>query len=295
MLAAPSNASVLVARALAAADPQGPLAGISFALWKSPDELRAAIVSGRAAAFTLPTNVAANLYNRGLPVRLVDVLAVGHMHVLSVDPAVQRIDDLRGRRVQLYFRNDLPDALLRFVLRRAGLTPGSDVGLDYAGSASEAAQLFLAGRAQTVLLSEPAASAVVLAARAKGIAVRRAFTLQQSWATATGGSGTLPLAGLAVTAALAQTDAARVRALHGALAEAADWVRREPAQAAELAEHRLGFRAAEMRESLQFGDCTVLPAAAARSGLESFLTALAELSPDLIGGRLPAADFYFDA
>ncbi|MFW5679500.1 MAG: ABC transporter substrate-binding protein, partial [Pseudomonadota bacterium] len=159
LLLAPSTSSVLVARAV-----QDGALGLDLALWRSPDALRAAILAGRADAFTLPTNVAANLHVRGLPVHLVNVLQAGPMWVVSRSDAVRGLADLRGRRVQLYFKNDLPDVSLRWLLRRTGLEDA--VAIDYAGSAVEAAQLLLAGRAETALLNEPAASSALLAAAA---------------------------------------------------------------------------------------------------------------------------------
>ncbi|BBF93820.1 ABC transporter substrate-binding protein [Blastochloris tepida] len=294
ILAAPSTASILVARALDSGALDAVAPGASFNVWRGPDELRAALVSGRAGAVTLPTNVAANLHSRGLPLKLVSVISVGHMHVLTTDPAIAGLADLRGKRVQLYFRNDMPDISLRWLFGKVGLAPDTDVFLDYAGSATEAAQLVLAGRAQTVLLNEPAASAALQAADKAGLGLRRAFTLQSAWSEATDTSTFLPMAGLAVTADTARKDPDMVRTLHQAISDAAAWVRAEPAAAGALAEQRLGFPALATAASLEMGDSIVIPAHTARPAIEAFLTALADLSPALIGGSLPGDDFYFE-
>ncbi|ALK10721.1 ABC transporter substrate-binding protein [Blastochloris viridis] len=292
ILAAPSTASILIARAVESAALA--TAGASFAVWRSPDQLRAALVSGEATAVSLPTNVAANLDSRGLKLKLVSVISAGHMHVLSVDPAVNRLADLKGKHVQLYFRNDMPDVSLRWLLKTAGLVPDQDVTLDYAGSATEATQLVLAGRASTVLLNEPIASAALLAAAKAGLKLRRAFTLQSAWAEQTGSAAFLPMAGLAVTASFADQAPDAVRALHRATADAVAWVKAEPAAAAALAEARMGFPAAATKLALAQGDATVIAAREARPAIEAFLSALAELSPALIGGQLPGDGFYFE-
>jgi NitT/TauT family transport system substrate-binding protein len=293
ILAAPSTASILIARAAESEAFKALAPGASFAAWRSPDQLRAALVSGEAQAVSLPTNVAANLDSRGLKLKLVSVISAGLMHVLTVDPAVAQIADLKGKRIQLYFRNDMPDVSLRWLLAKAGLKPDEDVALDYAGSATEAAQLVLAGRAETVLLNEPAASAALLAARKAGLQLRRAFTLQSAWAELTGDGAGLPMAGLAVTAAFAEQSPDIVKALHRATVEAASWVKSEPAAAAALGAARLGFPKAPTQLALEEGDATVIAARAARPSIEAFLGALAELSPALIGGKLPDDGFYF--
>jgi NitT/TauT family transport system substrate-binding protein len=293
ILAAPSTASILIARAVEAEAFKAAAPGASFQVWRSPDQLRAALVSGEAQAVTLPLNVAANLDSRGLKLKLVSVISAGAMHVLTTDPEVAQIADLKGKRIQLYFKNDMPDVSLRWLLKKAGLTPDEDVALDYAGSATEVAQLVLAGRAQTVLLNEPAASAALLAAKKAGLALRRAFTLQAAWSDLTGNGAFLPMAGLAVTASFADQSPSIVNALHRATVEAAGWVKAEPAAAAALGEARLGFAKAPTQLALEEGDATVIAAREARPAIEAFLGALAELSPALIGGKLPGEGFYF--
>ena len=46
---------------------------IEFVLWKNPDELRALILNGDINFIALPTNVAANLYNKGVDIKLLNV------------------------------------------------------------------------------------------------------------------------------------------------------------------------------------------------------------------------------
>lgn len=290
ILAAPSTASILVARAV-----EGGALGpdVSFAVWRSPDEMRAALVAGRTDIVTLPTNVAANLHTRGLPLRFVATLTAGHMQVITRASDIAQMSDLRGRRVQLYFRNDMPDVAFRWLLARHDLAAQRDVALDYAGSAVETMQLLLAGRATTALLNEPAASTALLAARAAGITLRRAFSLQSAWASVTGDNAALPMAGLAITRASADRDPGGIAALLTQTIAAATWMRADPAAAARLAERRFGFRADAVTLALADAEIAVEPAPAARTAIETFLGALGDISPDLIGGRLPTDDFYF--
>lgn len=288
VFAAPANSSILLARAVEG----GALPGAALKTWRSPDELRAAIVSGEAKVFSLPVNVAANLRARGLPVRLINILSVGHMAVLTTDPAIHTLADLKGRRVQLYFRGDMPDLSLRFMLGRAGIDADKDVGIDYAGSATEAAQLLLAGRASTVLLSEPAASAVLLAGAGRQPAIRRAFTLQGAWAEQTGRAPFLPLAGVAATETFVRENPEFLRALNTETIRAIGWVVANREAAAALAEKRLGLKADAMAASLVDADIRVVSAREARPDVDAFLAALSALSPAVIGGRLPDDGFY---
>lgn len=289
-LAAPADSSLILARAIEA----GALGeGMSLRVWRSPDDLRAAVVSGRSRVFSLPINVAANLRAKGMPVRLVAAVAVGPMSLLTVDPEIKGPADLRGKRVQLYFRGDMPDISFRLLVERAGLNPDSDMAIDYAGSAPETARLFLAGRATTILLNEPNATTTLAAATGAGLPARRALILQEAWKAA--GGGFMPLAGVAVTEDAERESPGLAVRLARSLEAAADWVRNRPEEAGRLAERRLGFKAEAAVAALKVANVRVVGARTVRPDVESLLSAVAKRSPALIGGRLPDDGFYTDA
>ena len=55
----------------------------------------------------------------------------------------------------------------------------------------------------------------------------------------------------------------------------------------------LGLKAAPMTESLKNITWEFTPAAQARPSLEAFYQALSEISPEVIGGKLPDDGFYY--
>jgi NitT/TauT family transport system substrate-binding protein len=59
---------------------------IEFKLWKNPDELRALILKKEVNFIALPTNVAANLYNKGVDIKLLNVSIWGILGMISRDP-----------------------------------------------------------------------------------------------------------------------------------------------------------------------------------------------------------------
>ena len=50
---------------------------VEFKLWKNPDELRALTLRNRADFIAVPTNVGANLYNKGVNIKLLNVSVWG--------------------------------------------------------------------------------------------------------------------------------------------------------------------------------------------------------------------------
>ena len=86
---------------------------VRFEQWKSPDQLRAGALSGSYHVAATPVNVAANLYNKGAPIRLLDVTVWGVLSIVTTDAGITSIADLKGREIAVPFRGDVPDIVLR--------------------------------------------------------------------------------------------------------------------------------------------------------------------------------------
>lgn len=293
ILAAPTTASIVLARLLDAGNLAPVLPDANFQLWHDPDELRAAIVAKRTKLFSTPTPVPANLANRGLPVKLLAVLGMGHLAIVTSDPAITKLTDLTGKPVLGFFRNDMPDLVFRIVAHMEGINPDKDIKLTYVGSPMEAAQMLAAGRAATAILSEPPASAAIMIAASHGRKLTRAVFLQDIWIKHKGGDG-IPMVGLGIHASLLDEAPELLPLLRSGLPQAKDWVFAHPAEAARLAENDMQYKPAIFIASLAHSAISIRSAKAARRGLEDFYQALLALSPDTLDGRLPDASFYLD-
>jgi NitT/TauT family transport system substrate-binding protein len=289
----PATPSVVLARAVAS----GALASFAatdFKVWKTDDQMRAGVVSGDIKLFGTTSYTAANLYNRGGGVHLVNVLTWGLLYVMTArGAAVGRVEDLAGKTVLLAAKNDAPDLLTRLVLRWAGLDPDKDVTLSYVGTSAEAVPLFLAGKADIAVLPEPAATTAEIRAAKDGVDVRRALDITEIYSTHTGRHAGIPQAGLAVTAAFLDEHADLVAALHAASVEAGVWVAANPAAAGALGAEALGLPAPVIEKSLPRFRLAVRSAAEARSDLELYFDTLMSMSPDIVGGHRPDAAFYW--
>lgn len=290
----PASPSVVLARAVASGGLAGLVGEAKFDVWRTADQMRAGVIAGDIDLFAAPTYAAANLFNRGAGIRLVNVLTWGLLYVFA-GPGVRldSIEDLRGRTLLVGSKNDAPDLLTRLVLRWSGLDPDRDVTLTYAGTSAEVVPLFLAGKADAAILPEPAASAAEIKAKQAGIAVRRAIDVTDVYAAHTGRPAGIPQAGLAVTGRFLADHPDVVAALHAASVEAAAWVTGNGPAAAGLVADQLKLPAPVVAASLPRFRLKVASAAEARADLEGYFSELMALSPGIVGGRLPAPDFYW--
>lgn len=287
----PAGPSILLVDAIARGRLRDVADKVTFKSWRDPDELRAGLTSGSMQVVVLPTQSAANLFNRGMDVRLVNVMTNGLLYLVAADASFTTLSALRGKRVAVPFRNDTPDIIFRRLLRAEKIAEDT-MDLRFTGTSMEAAQLLATGRIDAALLPEPAASAAILKASLAGTTLTRVIDIQQLWARTTGLPPALPQAGLGVTGTFLDTHGAVVRAVHAAIAEAAAQVNAAPAEAAANSASALGLPLPVIAASIPHSNLVATPAREARPLLEAMYAGLADADPGIIGGRLPPADFY---
>jgi NitT/TauT family transport system substrate-binding protein len=284
--------SVIVAQALASGDLADLFPGATFRAWKTPDELRAGLSSGSIPASIVPSYVAANFYNRGLGVRLLNINTSGLLYILAADAELSDIAGLKGRTIAVPFRNDMPDYVLARLLEKAGLVAGTDLTLEYTATPAEAVQTLMAGRVDSMLITEPAATAAIARSAEAGKPLRRAVNISEAW-TAVSGKPSVPQAGLALTEGLVtRIGAAGVDQVQAAMEKAVAQVLAEPEAAAALAAEQLGMPAPVIAKAIPFSNLVADRASAIKPDLVGFFEILAAANPAIVGGKLPDDAFY---
>jgi NitT/TauT family transport system substrate-binding protein len=240
----------------------------------------------------MPTAAAANLHNRGLGIRLVNVMTHGLLFVIASDPALTSFPALKGRTLAVPFRNDTPEFVVKRFLRHHRLEAGRDLQVDTTGTPIEAIQLVLAGRMDAALVPEPAATAAMLRAATQGKTIHRVMDVQAEWASVSGGPPVLPQAGLAVTDAFLASHVPLVERLHAALVTATDAVNKVPAVAAGHSAAAFELPLPVIERAIPHSRLVAIRAREARADLERMFATIAEGDPAVIGGKLPGEAFY---
>lgn len=293
ILGAPNGSTIVLVELIASGALDAAAPAASFRLWRTTDDLRAGIVSGRTRLFTSPSHVPANLAARGLPLRMLCLLGMGHLSVVTEDDGIRDFHDLAGKPVLGFFRHDMPDLTFRAIARMEGMDAEKDIVLSYVQTAMEAAQMLAAGRASTAILAEPQATAAIIMAQEKGRTLRRAFELTGIWGRHKPKSR-IPMAGIALHAGLLDEAPELVAALRAGLGPARDRVMADPKAMATLAEAKMEMRPQIFEKALPRFNIDVVSAKEAKAELVDFYTTLLALEPEALGGRLPPDDFYLD-
>lgn len=286
----PAGPSITLAHAVASGALKDLAADVSLTVWRSPDELRAGLTSGTIDLSVVPVQVASNLYNRGMGVRLVNTMTDGLLFIVAPDGTLADFAALAGKRLAVPFANDTPDFVLRALLARAGIA--DKVTQMPVGSPIEAAQLLLSGRVDAALLTEPASSVAIMRGMAAAKTFSRAIDLQEEWGKATGKGAVLPQAGLAATAGFLKDGADLLAPLQAALEQANAEVLADPVKAAGESAVALDMPAPVIALSIPHARLVTRPASTARPAIEAMLALMAQSDAAIIGGKLPDDGFY---
>lgn len=270
---------------------------VEFKPWRTPDQLRAMAVKGEAQVLSVPSNVAANLYNRGVKLKLLNISIWGILWIVSTDESIKTLKDLKDQELYVPYRGDMPDIVLHTLAKEQGLNLNKDVKINYMASPMPIVKMMITRRADNALLPEPAISMAIQKSKsfpAKIIApdLRRAIDLQKEWGATFKREPKIPQAGVVIQGAALKPEVANV--IQEAYERAAKECSANPVECAQYISKRNKMLTPEaVAESIKFVTTEVISAQKARSELEFFYTKLMQFSPELVGKKLPDNGFYY--
>ncbi|MDR2166373.1 MAG: ABC transporter substrate-binding protein, partial [Clostridiales bacterium] len=171
---------------------------LSFHLVGAPDEIPPLLMRGEIDIAAVPPNMAAILYNNpALDIQVIAVSTLGVLHIVDTTGTISSVEDLRGRTIFSSGVGGTPEFILNHVLSSNGLTPGTDVNIEFRPEHTEIAALLEGGMAEIAMLPEPFATTTVM--RVENL--EYALDLTEEW------NRISPDAGLAMTSVIATREA----------------------------------------------------------------------------------------
>lgn len=270
---------------------------VEFVPWKDPDHLRVLAMDGQADFVAMPTNVAANLYNRGVRLQLLNVSTWGVLWMVSRDPSLKTLADFKGKEIAMPFRADMPDIVFQVLAEKQGLNVKRDFKLRYVGTPMEAMQLLITRRVDHALLAEPAISMALRKTQSFPVSMiapelYRSVDLQREWGRVMQGEARIPQAGITVMGK-AGADAGLIARFQTAYAASLAWCEAHPELCAAMVAKRAESLTPEaVADSIRVDNARFVSALDAQAELVLFFNQLLAKQPALLGGKLPDAGFY---
>lgn len=263
---------------------------ITYELASSPQVLVGKLLSGEADVATIPTNLAAQLYNKGAKLKLAALTIWGVLYVVSTDDEVVDWQDLKGRTVYTLGRGATPDVVFRYLSEANGIDPDSDVTLDFSYNQVELAQLLIAGRIETALLPEPFVSNALL----RSDSVHVAIDLQSEWRRVHQQEEAFAQTCVVISSDLAREYPDAALEVLAAIERSVEWVLERPvAAAAVVGDLDMGISPEVAIQAIPRLNLAYVEGNRARAFADQFLTVLHDYAAGSVGGTVPPADFYF--
>lgn len=279
----------------------GALSGLAerteFIAWRDPDQLRMMAMGGKADVLAMPSNVAANLFNRGAGVTLLNISTWGALWVVTRDAQRKALADFKGEEIAVPFRGDMPDIVLQLLAAKQGLDPLRDFRIRYVPTPMEAMQLLITRRVSHALLTEPGVSLAMRKTRSFPVGLvapdlHRGADLQQEWGRLYQRAPRVPQAGIAAVGAV-RGQPQVLAAVEQAYARSLAWCRNNAMECGRMMARHIDLLTPDaVADAIAVSQMNAVPALQAREELEFFFGQLMARNPGLLGGKLPAAGFY---
>lgn len=261
-------------------------ANIELILYKSVEEATTRIAKGEADFTVLPLNVAAKLYNKQMDISLANVSTWGILYLLTTDSQVTEWQDLEGKELYVGAQGSSPDVLTQYFMSKNGMKAGA-IKLAYLSS-PEIAQLMINGLANNVVLPEPQATQVLM----NNSQARIARDFYVEWQAFEGKDAKLPQAGMVVRNEFARSYPKAVTEFQNAYKSAVEWTVANPAEAAPLAFSNMNIPPQVFIKSMEKTRIFFVSGQEAREDVNIYLSRLLDISPDMVGGKLPDEKFF---
>ena len=256
-----------------------------------------ALLNGSADIAALPTNAAANLYNKSNgEIVVLAVNTLGCLYLLTNENAtVNSFADLQGKTVYVPAQN--PTFIFTYLCKQNGLEVGKDVLIDSTTYAQPAAlkDAVAAGLVDIAVLPEPMVTIAINTAKNANneTVITNAMDLTEEW-NKVSPAGSLVQGCVVVRRDFLEKNPETVSNFLIAYKASINYLSTNLDSAAQMIVDNGIFTSAPVaKKALPNCNVCFLDGDAMKSAMETYLGILNSIAPASIGGKLPAADFYY--
>ena len=260
-------------------------------------DVTAALINGDVDIAALPTNAAANVYNKTEGgVKILAVNTLGCLYLLAKDGVeISGFADLRGKTVYVPAQN--PTFIFTDLCKKNGLIPGTDITIDSTSYAQPAnlRDAVASGAVEIAVLPEPMVTVAMAKAKQANVTLKNALDLTAEW-DKVNTPGSLVQGCVVVRTEYLEQNPDKVKEFLKDYKASIEFLNANTAEAAQMIQDTGIFAQAAVAEKA-IPKCNVcyLDGAAMKSAMEVYLNALMNINANAIGGKLPAAEFYYNA
>ena len=261
-----------------------------FTLTPDVTDIVARLSNGDLDIGALPTNVAANLYNKtNGGVQLIALNCLGVLYILENGDTVHSVEDLKGKTIYTLGRGSNPEFMINYVLTKAGLTPGEDVTIEFEDASAVAAKM-ISGDIDLCMLPVPAVTTILM----KNENVRKAVDMTEAYDKAAADGSTLTMGCLVARTSFIEKHQDEVDAFLEVYEQSVGEVLADiDASAALVEKYGITGNAQIAKNALPDASIVCIRGKELRPSVEGYFQVLFDADPVSVGGAMPGDDFYY--
>lgn len=268
----------------------------TFNVVDDPTKAVAAITNGSTDIAAVPTNLAATLYKKTAgKVQILAVNTLGVLYMLDNGAGIQSVADLKGQEIYSSGQGANPEYVLRYILEENGLNPDKDVKLHFVEDNDALTAAIVQGAAKVAMVPEPKVTACLVQMKAAGKAVPTvALNMTEEWNRVARDDSALMMGCVIARKEFVEKNGAAVQAFLKEYETSITVVKSDVEAAAGWCEtYKIIPKAAIAKQAIPRCGLTFVTGAAMKQQLSGYLDVLFKANPKVVGGSMPADDFYY--
>lgn len=265
----------------------------NFEIAASADEVTPKLIQGEADIAAVPANLASVLYNKTEgQIRVLAVNTLGVLYIVENGDSISSVSDLAGRTIYASGKGSTPEYALNFILEKNGLTPGTDVTIEWKSEHSECVSALAQDPEGIAMLPQP----FVTTAQAKNPDLKVSLDLTEEWDKVMENEETKSslLTGVVVVRKeFAEENPEAVEDFMDRYADSVEYVNDNVEDAAKLVGNYDIVTEDVAVKAIPECNIVCITGEDMKEQLSGYLAVLKDANPESIGGELPGDDFYY--
>lgn len=261
---------------------------INYSIENTSDTLATSVMKGEPDIAIVPSNLAAQAYNKGLGYKLVGTTGYGALYLVSTEGKID-LNDIKGKEVYNIGNGLTPDIVFKALLKESGIL--NDVTLSYVGGATELAPAILSGKAKFAVVPEPALTTIL----SKNPNINIIASLNDLWKEKFNSEKGFPQASIIVKEDIINKHKDFLDEFMNKVVESIEWVNENNKEAAEYSvENGSQVETSIIEKSIKNSNIRFSKAKDSKEEYIDYFKVLESENPKSIGEKIPDENFFYE-
>lgn len=265
----------------------------NFAVETDAANIFSALMAGTIDMAALPTNAAANIYNKSNGnVQVLAINTLGVLYLLEKDDQITSIEDLKNTDKKIYVPAQNPRFIAEYILTANEIDVNKLDSTTYSTPAALQAAV-AAGKVELAILPQPVVTAAIAGAKKAGFTYSSALDLTEEW-NKIPNSEELVQGCLVVRKDFAEKNKEAVNKFLTEYEQSIKYLNDNPKEASELiVKYGIFANASVAEKAIPACNVTFMKGEEMKAAMSAFIAAMYNIAPASVGDKIPSNDFYY--